>query len=55
MLNHDKRLIGMVSIGDFTRASSEFAGEPLPKLSVGGDYPGRHRPFGGHIVPKGAL
>ena len=37
VVNHDKHLVGMVSIGDITRASSELAGETLRKLSAVGD------------------
>ncbi|HET8701891.1 MAG TPA: CBS domain-containing protein [Nitrococcus sp.] len=37
VVNHDKRLVGMVSIGDITRASTELAGETLRKLSAVGD------------------
>lgn len=37
VVNHDKHLVGMVSIGDITRASPELAGETLRKLSAVGD------------------
>lgn len=37
VINHDKRVVGMVSIGDITRASTELAGETLRKLSAVGD------------------
>lgn len=32
VINHDKRVVGIVSIGDITRASTEFAGETRRKL-----------------------
>lgn len=37
VVNHDKRVVGMVSIGDITRASIELGGETLRKLSAVGD------------------
>ncbi len=37
VVNHDKRLVGMISIGDITRASTELAGDTLRELSAVGD------------------
>lgn len=37
VINHDQHLVGMVSIGDITKASTELAGETLRKLSAVGD------------------
>ena len=37
VINQDKRLVGMISIGDITRASSELAGDTLRELSAVGD------------------
>lgn len=37
VVDHDKHLVGMVSIGDITRKSTELAGETLRELSAVGD------------------
>jgi len=37
IINQDKRLVGMLSVGDLTKASTEIAGEALKDLSAAGD------------------
>lgn len=37
VINRDKRLVGMLSIGDITKASTELAGEALRDVSRVGD------------------
>ena len=37
VINRDKRLVGMLSIGDISRASTELAGEALRDVSCVGD------------------
>ncbi|MEX0730349.1 MAG: CBS domain-containing protein [Aquisalimonadaceae bacterium] len=37
IINQDKRLVGMVSVGDITKASGELAGDTLRDLSAVGD------------------
>lgn len=37
VINHEKRLVGMISVGDISRASTELAGEALREVSRVGD------------------
>lgn len=37
VINRENRLVGMLSVGDITRASTELAGEALRELSAVGD------------------
>ncbi|MEX0607779.1 MAG: CBS domain-containing protein [Halofilum sp. (in: g-proteobacteria)] len=37
VINRDKRLVGMLSVGDISRASTELAGEALREVSRVGD------------------
>jgi CBS domain-containing protein len=46
VVNHDKRMVGMITVGDLTAASPEIAGEALRALSAvhgaGPTRPGAH-------------